>query len=154
MSKQCNEFFDGKVSLADYGAKGAAVKFFVIGNGRLRRRGFTNQDDVAAALSIDFKANLAERINTLHAGDDRQLAHAATSTSSTRSSGTGSPRSRSTSSCNMIASRTLSNASSRVLPWLMHPGRLGTSATMKPSSPGYIRTLRVMCESVTEIKEE
>lgn len=44
---------------ADDRAERAAVEFLVIGNRRLRGRGVANDDDVAAALSIDFKANLA-----------------------------------------------------------------------------------------------
>src|SRR6266511_1712399 len=60
------------------------------------------------------------------------------------SSGGDSPRSRRVSSCKEIASRTLARASSRVLPWLTQPGRLGTSATTKPSSPGYNRTRRLI----------
>src|SRR6266704_3790440 len=39
-----------------------------------------------------------------------------------------------------MASRTFARASSRDVPWLTQPGRLGTSATMYPSSPGYKRT--------------
>jgi len=151
MSKQRNKLVDAKACLTDDRPQRAAVKFFVIRNGGLGGRRFTNQHDVAAALSIDFKANLATRLDAFCAGDDGQFAHAATSTNSTRSSGIGSPRSRSTSSCNEIASRTLARASSRVLPWLMQPGRLGTSATTKPSSPGYIRTRLVMCEILTEL---
>ncbi len=57
----------------------------MIGNGGLGRRGFTKQHDVAAALSIDFKTNLAKRLDAFCAGDDGQFAHAATSTNSTRS---------------------------------------------------------------------
>ena len=37
-----------------------------------------------------------------------------------------------------------SMASSLLLPWLMQPGRLGHSATQKPSSPGYIMTCRLV----------
>src|SRR2546423_5693419 len=37
--------------------------------------------------------------------------------------------SRRTFSCREIASRTFASASSRLLPWLTQPGRLGTSAT-------------------------
>lgn len=149
MSKQRDELFDREACLANDCAQRAAIKFLVIGNRGLRGRGLANHCDVAAALSINFKANLSEHLNTLRAGDDGQFAHAATSTNSTRSSGTGSPRSRSTSSCKEIASRTLAMASSRVFPWLMQPGRLGTSATIKPSSPGYNRTRRVMDKIVT-----
>src|SRR5437773_232955 len=129
MSKQRDELFYGQASLADERAERAAIEFFVIGNGCLRGRRVADDNDVTAALSIDFKANLAERLDTFSARDNGQFAHAATSTNSTRSSGTGSPRSRKTSSCKEIASRTLANASSRVLPWLTQPGRLGTSAT-------------------------
>lgn len=144
MSKQRNKLLYGKAAVANDRAQRAAIEFLVIGNGGLRGRGFANQNYVAAALSIDFKANFAERLDAQRAGDDRQLTQAATSTNSTRSSGNGSPRSRSTSSCNEIASRTLARASSRFFPWLMQPGRLGTSATTKPSSPGYNRTRRVI----------
>src|SRR5205823_3168809 len=143
-------FFDGETCLADDRAECAAIELLMIGDGGLGGRGLANHNDMAAALSIDFKANLAERLDALCAGDDRQFAHAATSTNSTRSSGTGSPRSRRTSSCRLIASRTFARASSRVWPWLMQPGRLGTSATTKPSSPGYNRTRRVMFEILTE----
>src|SRR5436190_1575369 len=144
MSEQRNKLFNGQARLADDRAERAAIEYFMVWNSGLGRRGLANQNNVTAALSIDFKANLAKRLDALRARDDRQLAHAATSTNSTRSSGTGSPRSRKTSSCNEIASRTFASASSRVWPWLIHPGRLGTSATTKPSSPGYKRTRRVI----------
>src|SRR5438552_2136419 len=151
MLKKLDKLFDGETCLTDDSAESAAVEFFVIGNGGLRGRRLANQDDVTAALAIDFKANLAKRLDALCAGDDRQFAHAATSTNSTRSSGTDSPRSRSTSSCREIASRTFTSASSRVFPWLMQPGRLGTSATIKPSSPGYKRTRRVMFKILADL---
>lgn len=144
MSEQRDKLFNGQTCLADDCPECAAVKFFVIGNGGLRGWGVANQDNVTAALSKDFKANLTERLGALRAGDDWQFTQAATSTNSTQSSGSGSPRSRITASCKAIASRTFSRASSRVLPWLMQPGRLGTSATTKPSSPGYRRTRLVM----------
>ncbi len=84
MSKQRHKLFDRKTSLPNNRAERAAIEFFVIRNGRLRGWRLANQDDVAAALSIDFEANLAGRLDTLRAGDDRQFAHAATSTNSTR----------------------------------------------------------------------
>src|SRR3990172_3461991 len=140
MSKQIHKLFHSQTSLANDRAEGAAIEFLVVWNGGLRGGRFAHQNDVAAPSSKNFKPNLAERFNTLHARNHGQLAHATTSTNSTRSSGTGSPRSRKASSCNKIASRTFASASSRVLPWLMHPGRLGTSATIEPSSPGYNRT--------------
>src|ERR1041384_7461869 len=52
-----------------------------------------------------------------------------------------------------MASRAFERASSRVLPWLMQPGRLGASATMKPSSPGYNRTRRVMNLNCNQIQK-
>ena len=121
----------------------------LIGNRCLRGWGLAYKYDVTAALSVNFEPNLGESLYTISARNDGQLTHAATSTNSTRSSGIGSPRSRKTSSCNEIASRTFSSASSRVLPWLIQPGRLGTSATINPSSPGYKRTRRVMGEILT-----
>jgi hypothetical protein len=142
MSKQRDKLFDSKTCLTDDRAESASIEFFVIWNSGLRGWRVANHHDVTAALTIDFKANLATRPDALRAEDDGQFAHAATSTNSTRSSGTGSPRSRSTSSCKEIASRTLARASSRVLPWLMQPGRLGTSAITKPSSPAYNRVRR------------
>jgi len=54
--------------------------------------------DVTAALPVNNEPTLAKRPDTFSARHNRQLGHAATSTSSTRSSGTGSPRSRRTSS--------------------------------------------------------
>jgi len=150
MLKQCHKLFHSQTSLANDRAEGAAIEFLVVWNGGLRGRRFAHQNDVAALRLKTSKPNLAERFNTLRARNHGQLAHAATSTNSTRSSGTGSPRSRKASSCNKIASRTLARASSRVWPWLMHPGRLGTSATMKPSSPGYNRTLLFMISIVAD----
>ena len=46
MSKQRDEFFDRKTSLADDRAERAAVEFLVIGNGSLRGRGFTNDKTI------------------------------------------------------------------------------------------------------------
>src|SRR5207302_10659724 len=71
--KKLDEFFDGETCLADDRAQRAAVEFFVIGDGGLRGRRLANQDDVTAALTIDFKANLFQRLNTLCAGNEGSL---------------------------------------------------------------------------------
>lgn len=147
--KECYKFVNREACLPNDCPQGTAVQLFMIRNSCLGRWGLANQHNMTTALPVDLKTNLTEGFYTLSAGNYRQTAQAATSTNSTWSSGNGSPRSRNTSSCNEIASRTLLRASSRVLPWLMQPGRLGTSATMKPSSPGYSRTRRVMVTILT-----
>ena len=131
--------------------QGAIATWSTIGVKIARKYRMLIRDQVATAPCTDpIHVRLPTfESNALCTGNHRQFAHAATSTSSTLSSGNGSPRSRSTSTCRLIASRTFIRASSRVLPWLMQPGRLGTSATIKPSSQGYSKTRRVMRQIVT-----
>src|SRR5215471_13763942 len=74
--------------------------------------------DVTSTLTVNHEPDLAQCLQAFCARHHRQFTHAATSTISTRSSGTGSRRSRNTSSCSAIASRTFVSASARFLPYL------------------------------------
>ncbi len=66
------------------------------------------------------------------------------SSSDDDSSGTGRPRSTRSSRQSNAASRTFVRASAFVSPWEMHPGKAGTSATQRPSSPGVNLTNRLV----------
>jgi hypothetical protein len=58
VSKQRREFFDGETGLPNNCAQRTSVQLFMIGNRGLCGRRFPNQNDMTAALSIYFKANL------------------------------------------------------------------------------------------------
>lgn len=54
------------------------------GDSSLRSWGLTDQNYMAAALSENFKADFAERFNTLRARYNRPFAHAATAQATQR----------------------------------------------------------------------
>jgi hypothetical protein len=77
------ELVHGQACLPNDRAQSAAVEFPVIRDCGLGGRSLSNHGDVIATLPINNEAYFAERFDAFSARDDRQLAHAATSTSST-----------------------------------------------------------------------
>ena len=69
-SKEGDEFFDRQPCLADDRAERTAIEFLVIGNGGLSGWRLAHDNDVAPTLSINFKANLAERLHTICTRDN------------------------------------------------------------------------------------
>ena len=116
------------------------ANLFVIGNRKPTHVGMT-ENNVAACLMIYLVSQFFESADSLLAGANRQPAHAGISTiSSLIGGGTGSPCFLRLATYPVMASFTLRRASARVLPWEMHPGSAGHSATKTPSSSTSIIT--------------
>ncbi len=69
-------------------AQRAAIQFLVVRDDDLRKGGITPKDDMAAFLPSDGEASTLESLNAFPAGDDRQLAHRFTISTSKFSGGT------------------------------------------------------------------
>src|SRR6266511_2115093 len=143
-SKQFAELFPGDAGLADKGAERAFGQLAMIGNSQTPTR-WMPQDDVAASLVVHFVTEFSESFDRVCTGTDRQAVHTGTSTiSSVMPPGIGSPCFLRLARYPWMASRMWAIASSRVLPWEMHPGRAGHSATNTPSSSGSMVTRNFM----------
>lgn len=127
--EQLDERFDAQTGLTDDRAQGPAIELRVIRDDELREWLLPSKNDVAAGLAANEEPCPSERIHAVTTRDARELGHTATTRVSKRSAGTGRLSSSSAAMYTRIASRTLLTASSRVAPWLMHPGKLGHSAT-------------------------
>jgi len=86
-------------------------------------------------LSFEKKSCLKKRWYTVAPRKARQPGHTVMRTASHRGGGTGRPSSSMDKTYPSMASRIFPIAASLVSPRLIHPGRLGHSATQKPSSP-------------------
>jgi hypothetical protein len=56
-SQQVDELVNAEAGLTYHGSQRASVEFFVKGNGNLRKRIVTTQDDVASLLPLEIEAD-------------------------------------------------------------------------------------------------
>ncbi len=139
--------------------------FTMVGNrDAAMRRLSISQCNMAASLMVDSEPDFRQHLHDLLAGYNQTLAQ--TSTSSESGGGTGSPRFSRLSRLPAIASLMLANASMRLAPCEMQPGRAGTSATNTPASSASIKTryhivgsfiqsiVRMLCYSATSARSQ
>lgn len=89
--QEANKLVHGKAGVSDDGPKRALVEFLVVWDNNLRNRLIPAQDDVTSFLAYRPKNRSPKSLDALHAGNDGKLAHTATTRTSKRSCGTGSP---------------------------------------------------------------
>ena len=91
---------------------------------------------MASFLTFEVESDLLKGFDTVLTGNHGQFAHATAKSAANNNTKEAIQAYIDALKEDGIASLVLLRASSLVLPWLMHPGRLGTSATQQPSSPG------------------
>lgn len=87
------EFIDAQACMANYGTKRASVKFGMVRHNQLCKGLVPSKDHVAAFLPFQVEARVLKCLEAFPARNPRRLAHTATTSTSNRSSGTGSPSS-------------------------------------------------------------
>lgn len=119
---------------ADETSERATGNRSMVGHRECRDVPFPGQDDVAPTLTSHLPAELPEGADHLTRAKNRDRGHQTRTSTSRVVTINGRPFSARTSRHSLIASLMLTSASSALLPWLIHPGTDGHSATYMPSS--------------------